>query len=202
MKQWCAKKLQKKAKLEFVAKLANCTSILGKRLGQSLFGVNTQLGFFFLLGEIDTALCLTTHFQSSDHVLVLPSYFMGKTAQWAVLASVVQLKNTQSRWHHHALLLVIRRWNTFGDTQTAQSFFTSLCLVGDHSTNGTPENLRWSAEVEWSTLGVYITPLAQKSQVLHYLLILKRWSKLVKYVEKYFIYNKCTKWFRSVILLR
>ncbi len=59
----------------------------------------------------------------------------------------------------HSLLLVIGGGDTLEDTEAlGQRDETALGSVGNHTTNGTPENLGGGTEMEWTTLGVNVAP--------------------------------------------
>ena len=91
---------------------------------------------------------------------------MSQSAQNTVSSASLQSENLQSRGDHHLLLLVIWRWNSLECLQPLESILSSLCLVWDHASHTSPEDLGWSSEVESSTAGLNVAPLSQEVKVL------------------------------------
>jgi hypothetical protein len=75
---------------------------------------------------------------------------MTKTADSAVLASRLQPQNTEGLRNDHALLAVIWGRDTLKDLEALEGGGTAGSLVGDHATDGSPEDLGRGAEVEGS----------------------------------------------------
>jgi hypothetical protein len=84
----------------------------------------------------------------SDNILVLPAELVAETTDRAVLAAGLQAENAESLGDDNALLLVVRRGNTFEGLQALHSGITTRGLVRNHATDGAPEHLGGSAEVE------------------------------------------------------
>ena len=92
---------------------------------------------------------------------------MTETTDSAVLAAGLQPQDSQSLGNDNALLLVVWGRDTLEGLQTLHSGVTAGSLVRDHATNGAPEHLGGSAEVEGTTTG-RVEPglLAHESLVL------------------------------------
>jgi hypothetical protein len=84
----------------------------------------------------------------SDNILVLPAELMAETADRAVLAAGLQAEDAESLGNDDALLLVVGRRNTFKGLQALHGGVATRGLVRDHATDGAPEHLGGSAEVE------------------------------------------------------
>jgi hypothetical protein len=102
-----------------------------------------------------------------DNVLVLPAELVSETADSAVLAAGLQPQNPQGLGNDNALLLVVGGRDTLEGLETLHGGVTAGGLVGNHATDGAPEHLGGSAEVEGTTTGGVETGLlAHESLVL------------------------------------
>merc|ERR1719270_447336 len=78
---------------------------------------------------------------------------------------VITCKSSRvSRGDNHPLLLVIRRWDTLECLEPLHGLLSSLCLVRDHASNGPPEHLGGSPEVEGTAGRLDVAPQAKESQ--------------------------------------
>lgn len=103
-----------------------------------------------------------------DNILVLPAELVAETADSAVLAAGLQPQNPQGLGDDNALLLVVGRRNTLEGLEALHSGVTTGSLVGNHATDGAPEHLGGSAEVEGTTTsGVEASLLAHERLVLN-----------------------------------
>jgi hypothetical protein len=94
---------------------------------------------------------------------------VAETADRAVLASGLQPEDTESPGDNDALLLVVGRGNTLESLEALHRSSATGSLVRDHTTDGSPEDLRRGAEVEGtSTSGVVTGLLAEECRVLYY----------------------------------
>lgn len=73
---------------------------------------------------------------------------MAETTDSAVLASGLQAEHAEGLGHDNALLLVVGWGDTFEGLQTLHRGVTAGGLVRNHATDGAPEHLGGSAEVE------------------------------------------------------
>merc|ERR1719215_183777 len=87
----------------------------------------------------------------SHDVLVLPSDLVGQSSKDSPLTAGRQTFDPKSRRHDVSLLLVIGGGDTLVGTKTLlHGGCTAIGLVGDHTTNSTPENLGGGAEMVWT----------------------------------------------------
>lgn len=83
-----------------------------------------------------------------NHVLILPTELVAKTADGAVLAARFQSQYSKSLGNHHALLLVVWGRDAFESFKTLHRCSTTGGLVRDHAADSSPEDLGWGAEME------------------------------------------------------
>jgi len=83
---------------------------------------------------------------------------MAETANGAVLAAGLQPQNADGLGNDHALLAVIWGRDTLEDLEAPHSGSSTSSLVRDHTTDSSPEDLRWGAEVEgtWERLSTTV----------------------------------------------
>jgi hypothetical protein len=118
--------------------------------------------------SLDLSLLLKT----INHVLVAPSNLVRETLlseknifsfvrpnrnnsvylHSAVLATRLQSENAKGFRNNHPLLLIVGRGDTLKEFETLQRSSAASSLVGNHTTNGTVENLGWCAVVEGAGL--------------------------------------------------
>ena len=91
---------------------------------------------------------------------------MSQSSQNTISSASLQSENLQSRGDHHLLLLVIWRWNSLKCLQPLEGILASLCLVWNHSSHCSPEDLGWSSEVESTTAGLDITSFSEEVKIL------------------------------------
>ena len=104
--------------------------------------------------------------KSLDGILVLPSDLVGQTTEASEVATRSESQHTESLRANHTVDLVVRGRNSLEHLQVSQGSGTTGSLVGDHSTDGSPEDLGGSTEVEGTTSGVDVASLAQEVLVL------------------------------------
>ena len=93
---------------------------------------------------------------------------MAETTDSAVLASGLEPQDTEGLGNDDALLLVVRGRDTLEGLKTLHSGVAAGSLVRDHATDGAPEHLGGSAEVEGTTTsGVVPGLLAHERLVLY-----------------------------------
>ena len=103
-----------------------------------------------------------------NNILVLPAELVAESADGAVLAAGLEAEDTEGLGDDHALLVVVWGRNTIEGLQALKSGGTTGSLVRDHTTNGAPEHLAGSTEVEGTTTsGVEPGLLAHESLVLY-----------------------------------
>jgi hypothetical protein len=101
-------------------------------------------------------------------ILVSPAHFVRQTLkknedsplmQWrrsylycAVFPTRFQPQHPQCFWHHHPLLAVVRRWNTFIKLETLKSCCTTSSLVRCHATDGSEEDFGRRSVMEGARL--------------------------------------------------
>ena len=103
-----------------------------------------------------------------DDVLVLPAELVAETTDSAVLAAGLQPQDTEGLGNDDALLLVVGGRDTLEGLKTLHGGSTAGSLVRDHTTDGAPEHLAGSTEVEGTTTsGVEPGLLAHESLVLY-----------------------------------
>jgi hypothetical protein len=83
-----------------------------------------------------------------NDVLVLPAELVAETTDSAVLASGLEPQDTEGLGNNDALLLVVGRGNTLEGLEALHGGGTAGSLVGNHTADGSPEDLRRGAEVE------------------------------------------------------
>ena len=104
------------------------------------------------------------------------TYLMAEPSQRAVLPATLQSEDLQSRWDDHLLLLVIGRRNSLESLETLQSILSSLGLVRNHSSDGSPEDLGGSPEVEGATAGLHVATLLEEVEILQLVAVEVPWD--------------------------
>jgi hypothetical protein len=66
----------------------------------------------------------------------------------AVLPARLQSQYSESSRDDDSLLLVVRRWDTLEELESLNGSCASWCLVRQHSSDGSEEDLAWCSEVE------------------------------------------------------
>jgi len=82
-------------------------------------------------------------FQGSDFLGILPSNLLCKNSQRAVLAARLETQLSECGRDNHSLHLVVWRRDSVYNLQSSKSLSTSWSLVGQHSSDCSPEHLRW-----------------------------------------------------------
>jgi hypothetical protein len=129
--------------------------------GLALEGNNSLLALV-----VSSALGLALLLELGNDILVLPANFVRDTANGCVLATGLELQDTESRGDDHTLHLVIGRGDTFEKLDAVKSSSTASSLVSNHTTESLVENAGRSAEVEGTTVGVDNATLVKVSVVL------------------------------------
>ena len=101
---------------------------------------------------------------------------MAEPSQRAVLPATLQSEDLQSRWDDHLLLLVIGRRNSLESLETLQSILSSLGLVRNHPSDGSPEDLGGSPEVEGATAGLHVATLLEEVEILQLVTVEVPWE--------------------------
>ena len=101
---------------------------------------------------------------------------MAEPSQRAELPATLQSEDLQSRWDDHLLLLVIGRRNSLESLETLQSILSSLGHVRNHPSDGSPEDLGGSPEVEGTTAGLDVATLLQEVEILQLVAVEVPWD--------------------------
>ena len=91
---------------------------------------------------------------------------MSESSQRAVSPASLQSEDLEGRGDDHFLLLVIGRRNSLECLETLQGILASLGLVRNHPSDGSPEDLGGSPEVEGTTAGLHVATLLQEVEIL------------------------------------
>merc|ERR1719355_435791 len=113
-------------------------------------------------GSTDLSLLL----ESLDGILVLPSDLVRQTTEASEVATRSESQHTESLRADHTVDLIVRRRNSLEDLQVSESSGTTRGLVRNHSTDGSPEDLRGSTEVERTASRVDVASLSEEVLVL------------------------------------
>lgn len=140
------------------------------RLGGSILLRLSQLSGSDLLAlVVGGSLGLSSLFQTSNNILVLPANLMAETANGAVLAAGLEAEDSEGLGNDHLLLLVVGRGDTLENLEALESGGTTRGLVGDHATDGLVEDSGGSTEVEGTSAGGVVTGhLSQVGVVLEF----------------------------------
>ena len=79
-------------------------------------------------------------FQLFDEVLFSPSDLAGQISQLAELSEAAQLDGSEGIRNNLSLLGVIRSRDSFEDFQSAEGSSSDGLLVGEHSSDGSPDH--------------------------------------------------------------
>lgn len=101
-----------------------------------------------------------------DDVGVLPSDFGGETAEDAVSAIGTETEGAEGVGDDEALNLVEGRGDSLEDLEAGEGGHSLGGLVGQHTTDNTPEDLGGRAVMEGTVTGVGVGTLTQESKVL------------------------------------
>lgn len=150
-----------------VVTIARKELVLGLELASDvldglLSDLSKSLGTLEVRGGAGTALVL----ELVDDGSVLPADFRGETTQNGVSSVGAESEGAEGVGHDEALNLVIRRGDTLEDLQAAESSHTLGSLVGEHTTDDSPEDLSGRTVVEGTVTGVGVRALAQEGQIL------------------------------------
>jgi len=104
--------------------------------------------------------------QSSYDRLRVPADLVGETTELAELTTWLQTQDTQGRGYHETLLFVVRWGDTLVYLQALQGFLSTMDLVGEHTSNGSPKDHARRAVVERSTRWIGVHALLQEIKVL------------------------------------
>ena len=139
--------------------------------GQCCLGARFQF-LEFALSEIEMlGLDLTLLLQRSHDRLILPADFRRQTAKFGESTAWFQSKCAQCTRHDHTLLLVVRRWHAFEGAKTHQGLLATFGLVRHHTAYDAREDLRWRAEMKWTSCRIDVASFAEKFQVFQFVSI-------------------------------
>lgn len=136
-----------------------------------VFGINLSLS---LGEEVDLGLLVgvpgsraneTLVLETSDDIFVLPADLRAESREDGVRATRAEADSAEGLGKDNALDLVVRRRDTFEDLQAVESGSTTGSLVGEHTADGTPQDLRWGTEVEGTGARVGVLPLVEESMI-------------------------------------
>jgi len=99
-----------------------------------------------------------------DDVAVSPADLGGELAEVSEAAHGLQAEDAESRGDDDALDVVEGRGNTLIDFELGEREGTTGSLVGEHATDGLPEDLGGSPVVVGTTAGVGVAALVQVAQ--------------------------------------
>lgn len=100
--------------------------------------------------------------QPSDNRRIFPTNFLGELSQYGVLGLRLPSANREASGDNHTSDFLIARGDTLKDRKALKGSSSTLCLVGKHTTNCTPEHLRWGTVVDGSASGVGVACLAEE----------------------------------------
>jgi hypothetical protein len=126
--------------------------------GGLLSGLKLLLFAFPELGWLDLSLLL----EASNEVFSGPANLLSEVSKNAELSVGLQSEDLEGIGNNNSLLLVIGEGDTFEDLQTAESSRALGGLVGEHSSNHSPEDAWWSSEVDMSLSGVGVSCLVEE----------------------------------------
>jgi len=131
-------------------------------IGQRL-GLQTDASLLF--GMEDSTMDLTFLFESLNELAVAPSDLGSKISKTAEFASRSQTKVGQSSGDNLTLNLVVRVRHTFKDLEAVHSKSSSLGLVGNHSSDGSPEDAGGGTIVKGSSSRICVHALLKEGEV-------------------------------------
>ena len=118
---------------------------------------------FFCLDSQNLAdLTFLFSFEASDEVLLGPADLAGELSKVAELSVGLQSENLEGVGDNDTLLLVVGEGDSLEDLQSTESSGALGGLVGEHASDGSPENARWSSEVDMSLSGVGVSCLVEE----------------------------------------
>ena len=124
-------------------------SIVGSQEGSLVLGSSLlQLDQSSLAGMVDSTISLSLFLQSGNHSLVLPAKLLGQSADSAVRSAGPQPQDTHGRGNNQTALTIHRSRAALKDSQSGQGSSTTVGLVGQHATDGTPEDAAGSTVVD------------------------------------------------------
>jgi hypothetical protein len=124
--------------------------------GGSGLGGGLGLGGSVELGGLG----LSAGFESIDEVSLSPSGELGDVSQDGEVSVRFHSQDLEGVGDNHALLLVVRVWDTVEETEGSKGSSTSGGFVGEHSSDVLPEHARGSKGVLESTSRVSVDSLS------------------------------------------
>lgn len=137
--------------------------VLGVELLNLLVG-NVLLGLG--LSIEGSALDLALGLEALNNVSVLPADLSAQTSKDGVLPAGAEALGTEGRRDDNALDDGVRRRDTFEDLDAGEGSSSTGSLVGEHSTDGAPQDLGGGAEVEGASARVGVLTLVKEIVVL------------------------------------
>jgi len=121
-------------------------------------GSGSDLG---LRGSVELGgLGLSAGFESIDEVSLSPSGELGNVSQDGEVSVRFHSEDIEGVGDNHALLLVVRVWDTVEETEGSKGSGTSGFFVGEHSSDVLPEHARGGKSVLESTSRVSVDSLS------------------------------------------
>ena len=133
-----------------------------KEVMEKMAVIGQPLGFSGLDLPVFVSLDLSFILKSLDKALFSPSGEGGEVTKNAELPVVLQLHDLQRLRHNHPALVVIWVWDSVEYLQAAECSSTSGNLVWQHSSYDSPEDARWSPEMERTLAWVCVVGLVQE----------------------------------------
>jgi len=129
---------------------------LGVELGTVLIADKLGTGGFLLdLSFVEFAgLGLSLFFTGGDDVVASPSGHLGEVSHSAEVSARLHSQDLEGIGDDDALFAVVGAWHTIEDLQLGEGEGTTGRLVGEHSSEGSPEHSGGSGEMLEAASGV------------------------------------------------
>lgn len=101
----------------------------------------------------------------------MKAYQRGEVTESGVLATRPELDDSEGGGASGTLLLVVGEGDSLVGGEELEGLGTTHLLVGEHTSNSSPEDLGWGAIVSGSTAGVGVKSLVQECLELLYIII-------------------------------
>jgi hypothetical protein len=141
--------------------------LLETSVGHGLcLGLGSELGgLLHTLVELGGSL-LSLGGELLNELLALPTGVLGHITEDAESSLGLQFQRLEGLRDDHLLLPVIGRWDTVVNSESLESSLTSGSLVGEHTTDSSPENHRRSGVVKRTPLWISSGSLVAELLVL------------------------------------